>query len=405
EIWKYGERAYRYCNHDVGHAVAALSCSGAALGWRVALLDALSDEDVAALLGLDREQDRRAAEIAHPDLLAAVAPANAAAAIPNGLWMDEDGRTRTDTDVAAVVRAVAGAVWTGAANRLSADHVPWDIIETVTTACRKPRTGMRGYAPPQAGSGGEAAPASGPSARRIFQQRRSAVDMDGATGISAAAFYRILERTMPDAARPPWWSVAPEPRIHLGLFVHRVTGLPLGLYLLARDPGEVGALREAMRGRSGQAGTPWLWKKPEDAPAALPLFCLDTGDYRRAATEASCHQDIAGDGAFCVTMFARMDDRAADSPGGPWRYPRLFWEAGMVGQVLYLEAERAGVRGTGIGCYFDDVVHACFGLRDQRYQSLYHFTIGGPVEDPRLRSLPPYKRDRRETPAGVIESS
>jgi hypothetical protein len=30
------------------------------------------------------------------------------------------------------------------------------------------------------------------------------------------------------------------------------------------------------------------------------------------------------------------------------------------------------------------------GLKTLRYQSLYHFTMGGPVEDPRLRSLPPY---------------
>ena len=30
-------------------------------------------------------------------------------------------------------------------------------------------------------------------------------------------------------------------------------------------------------------------------------------------------------------------------------YRRLFWEAWMVGQVLYLEPEEAGIRSTGIG--------------------------------------------------------
>ena len=34
---------------------------------------------------------------------------------------------------------------------------------------------------------------------------------------------------------------------------------------------------------------------------------------------------------------------------GPAHYRKLFWEAGMVGQVLYLEAEAHGVRATGIG--------------------------------------------------------
>jgi hypothetical protein len=58
--------------------------------------------------------------------------------------------------------------------------------------------------------------------------------------------------------------------------------------------------------------------------------------------------------------------------------------------VLYLEAEAQGVRGTGIGCYFDDAVHEILGFQDNQYQSLYHFTIGRPVEDPRLETYPPY---------------
>jgi hypothetical protein len=75
-------------------------------------------------------------------------------------------------------------------------------------------------------------------------------------------------------------------------------------------------------------------------------------------------------------------------------YRRLFWEAGAIGQVLYLEAEAAGVRATGIGCFFDDPVHQVFGLRSLEFQSLYHFTVGGYVDDPRLTTLPPYRRER-----------
>jgi hypothetical protein len=84
---------------------------------------------------------------------------------------------------------------------------------------------------------------------------------------------------------------------------------------------------------------------------------------------------------------------------GAWWYRRLFWEAGLIGQVLYLEAEAAGVRGTGIGCYFDDVFHDILGLADTRFQSLYHFTAGGPVEDPRLTTRPGYGR-RAPMPPG-----
>jgi hypothetical protein len=75
---------------------------------------------------------------------------------------------------------------------------------------------------------------------------------------------------------------------------------------------------------------------------------------------------------------------------GAWWYRALFWEAGLLGQVLYLEAEAAGVRGTGIGCYFDDAFHRVLGMDGKDFQSLYHFTVGGPVDDPRLTTRPGY---------------
>ena len=38
----------------------------------------------------------------------------------------------------------------------------------------------------------------------------------------------------------------------------------------------------------------------------------------------------------------------------------------------------------------DVVVHAVRGLLRDHYQSLYHFTIGVPLEDRRLQTLAPY---------------
>jgi hypothetical protein len=49
--------------------------------------------------------------------------------------------------------------------------------------------------------------------------------------------------------------------------------------------------------------------------------------------------------------------------------------------------------------FFDDPVHQVFGLRDLAFQSLYHFTVGGYVDDPRLTTLPPY---REREPAGTM---
>jgi nitroreductase len=79
---------------------------------------------------------------------------------------------------------------------------------------------------------------------------------------------------------------------------------------------------------------------------------------------------------------------------GPAFYRHLFWESGVVGQMLYLGAEAAGVRGTGIGCFYDDPVHDALGLSGHTFQSLYHFTIGIPVEDTRLTTEPGYAWER-----------
>ena len=230
-----------------------------------------------------------------------------------------------------------------------------------------------------------------PSAGQIIHQRRSLLACDGKTSLPAERFYGMLGRVMPRAElrvpeRPmPWDAIPWPPAIHLGLFVHRVEGIEPGLYALARDPGKLEKLKTSMHAH-------YLWEAPPGCPAALPLRLLERGDACALATQVSCRQDIAGDGAFSLGMIAEYQAPLIEH--GPWFYRRLFWEAGLVGQVLYLEAEAAGVRSTGIGCFFDDPVHEVFGLRDLQFQSLYHFTVGGAVDDPRLTTLPPYSRAR-----------
>jgi hypothetical protein len=126
----------------------------------------------------------------------------------------------------------------------------------------------------------------------------------------------------------------------------------------------------------------------EAADERLPLWRLTRGDARSLAARLSCDQDIAADGFFSLGMLAEFD--ASLEAFGPSFYRHLFWETGMVGQVLYLEAEAAGSRATGIGCFFDDPVHDVLGLRGHAFQSLYHFTVGMPVDDGRLTTEPGY---------------
>ena len=376
EAWKYGERAFRYCQHDTGHAIAALRYAAGALGWRALLCDGLGDERVSALLGLDREADFAEVEAAdreHPDAALLIFPGS----LEPDFNPTASGQASAAEEVVALIRA---GVWSGRANALSPSHVEWEAIDIVARGTRRPAG-----APPTAcprtplSSQPGPRPSSRTPAATLILQRRSAVALDGRTSISAQTFYAMLDHLLPRSGVAPWDVLPWEPQIHAAIFVHRVEGLVPGLYLLERHPDA--RLRGALRGEC-------LWQRPEGCPRELSLFLLQPMDCRETSQVVSCHQAIAADGAFSLGMLA--DFAASLAERGAWWYRRLFWEAGVLGQVLYLEAEAAGVRATGIGCYFDDAFHELLGLRDLSFQDLYHFTLGGPIEDQRLITLPAY---------------
>jgi SagB-type dehydrogenase family enzyme len=366
EAWKYGERAFRYCHHDVGHALAAVGIAAAGLGWKTMLLDGLGSEEIARLLGLS---DAQGAEAEYPDCVLAIYPQGQSC---------ETLRLPTE-----VLEGFTALNWHGRPNQLSPDHVDWPIIEAVATATRKPPA-----TDPPINVRREGSPLifenTGRSLRQIIRQRRSAVAMDGQTSIPRDLFYKILHKTLSGPERFPFNMLPWPPHVHLTLFVHRVQGLVPGLYLLVRAASQQATLRNIMR-------NDFLWERPEACPESLPLYRLTPGDAQRLSQQLSCHQAIASDGCFSLGMLARFLQPLERYE--PWFYPRLFWESGMIGQVLYLEAEAAELRGTGIGCFFDDPVHDTLGLTDMQYQSLYHFTMGGYVEDSRLTTLPAYPQN------------
>ena len=362
EAWKYGERAYRYCQHDAGHAIAAISLSASALGLETTLLDDLGTREIAALLGLESSTGP---ESEHADCLLAVYPPSTVG-IPRSV------------DARAIERVAAGT-WTGRPNVLSPAHVAWPIIDAVADAAEKPSVPVD----VETGPSIDVSPVDVRPDRfsTLVHQRRSAVSLDRKSTMPRAAFYRMLGSVASSrshaALAPFWW----QPRVHLAIFVHRVDDLPPGLYLLVRQADARERFRRMMPAS-------FEWETPEDCPAGLDLWRLETADARRVSAQVSCRQDIAADGCFSLGMLAELE--TSIERFGPWFYPRLFWETGAIGQVLYLEAEAAGLRGTGIGCFFDDAVHQLFGLIGHEFQSLYHFTVGVPVEDTRLTTLPAY---------------
>ncbi len=388
EAWKYGERAFRYCQHDAGHAIGALRFAAALLGWQMRLLPDWSDAQIAALLGLDREIDYASAEREEAECIAVVGAA----------------ASRLDPD--QFVQAARGATWYGHANRLSSDRVEWPIIDHVAAATRYPgasatfgqlptsnlQTATSNHQLPtsnhQLPTSNFQLPTSGPAARDVILQRRSALAFDSRGWISRDRFLQMFARLQPDA--PPWDAVDWPPHVHLVLFIHRVEDLTPGVYAYLRDPAVLEEWRSSMRSE-------FLW---EEVHAGL--FLLVPIEAGRIANRLSCDQDIAGDGFLALAMLARFEQPLRER--GEWFYRRLFWECGLIGQVLYLEAEAAGARATGIGCYYDDPVHELLGLQGRAWQSLYHFSMGLPVEDTRLTSEPGYSWERGPAPPPKTEA-
>jgi SagB-type dehydrogenase family enzyme len=363
EAWKYGERAYRYCNHDVGHAIACVRLAAAALGWSATVLDGFGSDELAELLHLS---DTRHPEAEEPDCLLVVTRSAGAVS----------ARASAPLPAPATPRGT----WFGSPSTLSPDHADWPVIDDVAASCRQVRGQAlaRDFAAPWPPLvvGDEAIPF-----RRIVHQRRSAVAMDGRSGLAADAFFQTLRRTLPASHEAPYDALPWSPRIHLALFVHRVQGVEPGIYLLVRNPADEPLLRRELRAE-------FTWAPVPGASAHLPLVHLHSGDVRGLAARLSCDQAIAGEGCFSLGMLANFTPSLERD--GPAAYPRLFWESGLVGQALYLEAEALTLRATGIGCFYDDQVHAALGLRTRTFQSLYHFTIGGPVDDPRITQEPAY---------------
>jgi SagB-type dehydrogenase family enzyme len=397
ESWKYGERAFRYCQHDLGHAVAAVAIAAALGGHRASTCPDWSHDAIAAVAGLDRDGDYLHAEREEPGCILRVVATHRSPVFAQQSTVA--GQVSSVISPDALIGAVRNGRWTGRANQLSEEHIDWTLIDDIARATRDPGRAVESM--PSAArfqvsnachrtiqlpdqqtdrSAGEEI-TSWPD-RRLLLQRRSAVALDGRSSFDAERFFGMLAGVMP-AARAPWDALWWDARIHLALFVHRVGALDPGLYVLVRQPRAGDALKAAM-------GRAFDWDPIRDG---LPLFRLAPGDCRRLAGRVSCDQEIAADGFFSLGMLAEFD--ASVQQFGPSFYRHLFWEAGVVGQQLYLAAEAAGARGTGIGCFYDDPVHDVLGITGHAFQSLYHFTIGMPVEDTRLTTEPGYAWESR----------
>ena len=350
EVWKYGERAFRYVNLDAGHAWQSLAVSAKTLGWKVTRLDGVSDADIATLLGLS--QDKRFFENEHADMLFVLSPQSVDSAL----------------SISGLVEDVP-LVYEGIANRLSPTMQDWDIIPAIEKATSSMQI------PQQKVESISSLPQVTTDAKQVIFKRRSVHVMDQESSwITPEQFHTMLSGVYNSLD-------AKENSAHLAIFVHRVKEYDSGIYILIRNERD----KEALKAQTRSA---FEWSKTEFDG----LYLLERRDGVMTSKAISCSQDIASDGAFSLGMLCNFSEQL--NTYGAHRYKELYWECGAIGQQLYLDATSMGLSGTGIGCFLDDMMHSTLGLKTNSFQVLYHFTVGRGYVDGRIQTKVAYGENR-----------
>lgn len=368
EAWKYRDRAFRYCQHDLGHALAALSLSSAALGWASRIVALFPDDDVGRFLGMEGLLEK-------PMALMLFSPVGNFARHDRPSALSNE---RRGAELPAVSQ------FQGQPNKLTSNMIEYESIDKVYAATRYD-AGEYFAARPVASTFempgpivacadpvkicADLSPASAACLQsevsQTIRERRSAVDMDGKTSIDLDHLEFILRAATlgfaadfqgVDAVRGGEWSASKDHLVHLYLYVHRVEGLNPGLYFFNRFEGKL-----------------------------IPLLLRD---QKEIAMSTSCFQDIACDGAFSISMIA--DFKTGFKLYGERCYRLVHYEAGYIGQMLYLASHALGHDATGIGCFIDDAINNYLGL-DEGKEVIYNFTIGKAVLDARLTTLKSYR--------------
>jgi SagB-type dehydrogenase family enzyme len=325
EAWKYGNRAYRYCLHDVGHAWQALTLAARSMGCESFAMGHFLDDQVAEECQLASDE--------WPMLIVAL----------HGPTIPCEKPDPVDT-----------ALFGGQPNRLSKQQVSFHLIEKIHEATKlRAETKIPSSINPQSVERGEFALPCGVATDTPFgdvaRLRRSALDFRGGEeAISLSQLSTILTAT----AAPLAADFATVRFVQLYLYIHRVDDLAPGVYR--------------------------YW------PAHSELEKVKEGDQRLVAASLSLGQDLAGNACVAFSMIGDLERAVRTYGDRGYRY--VHFEAGAIGQRMYLAAEACGLRATGIGAFFDEEVHRYLGLVPQQGQVVYHFAIGYPVPDARLEA-------------------
>ncbi len=322
ESWKYGERAYRYCCHDLGHATMSVLLAARALGLPGGAVAHFSDVRLARAMGLAESDEAPMAFLVFP---------------PQKSFIELS---------AAPVEPFAGTP-----NELSAEEIRYEMLLGIHASTVLPNPAGPLPRASTTNSHDFAAYSASPNPSRdlplglTVRRRRSALDFDAR---SSPMEFEELERLL-DFATRDWradWR---------GNFGGEATQAERGadlvtLYLYAH------------RVRDCEPGV-YRWDR-----ANRKLEALHRGNVQRVAAFLSLEQSLAGNSCFTVSMIADLGEAARAFGNRGYRY--VYFEAGAIGQRLYTGAEALGWNATGIGAFYDDDVHRYLGFLEEGTDSV-----------------------------------
>lgn len=347
QAWKYQHRAFRYCHHDMGHALGAIHFIASALDLNCYVLGNFHDAEVTNSLGL-----QETGEV--PVLIIAINGKR-----PKTFKKNKPGKSQK---------------LSGVPNKLSDEEISYPLIEKIyqTTCCSNSNKVHSEFKKQvnikcrkiegKKWSSSFDTKLKNTDFFKVVRQRRSGVDFDGRSSMTLNHLFIILkastlgfEADFQISHKINGMVKKHHHFIDIFLFVHRIKELSSGLYHYDRQ-------REQ-------------------------LTIIQEGDQRSAARSLSLGQDIAANSSVAFSLIA--DLKTAYKLYGDRGYRYVHIESGHIGQGLYLTAEALGYNGTGVGAFFDDDVNKYLKLPEGK-EVIYHFTIGRAIIDHRLATKKGY---------------
>lgn len=344
------ERGWRNTQLDLGHSLTSMQLSSATLGWDMFWLRSMNDHELNMILGLDRDPEQAQNEFAAC------------------LWriQQKDDLTFQKPEVDQWKTAYQNLSFHGQIQNIDNQQSSAGMIRNLQHWCTWSVDVYPNYMAPLRG---EDERWLHPKLRseKILRSFRSAEQFEMGASLSREDFFAILDKTLARCDRYPFDRFSVAPKVHLILFVHRVQDLQPGMYLLSRDQKSNAGLRQ-------QLASDFEWK-PEGGP--VNFFRLQVGDFKQVTSTLWNQSELGESAIFHVMMLADFDKSVRLDLS---TYPHVFWESGMIAQVLSTEATALDHKTHHLAHFIDEQCHLMLGLRADQFRCTYMSCFGKPAE-------------------------